>query len=142
MHAALYILPFILTIIYGLADAAKTIRYDDVKNSIFELYKPKDWVWLMSSNSVFDPAYVWTCNFWHFMKFVEIYMMVGISFTTCAAGLVLKLTWYYYLPYLLIANLEGVVFGFFYLYFFRIESARQSLWTVTKHLLFFGKIPR
>jgi len=108
------VIAFLFIALAGVARATHTIRKDDPEGNFFTLkalYNIKFAKWYWGGNQFYNPANIFTADFWHFFVFVQTYCWIG-AVATAEVSL-----WWLYL--LIGSPVEGWVFVYFYHYAYR-----------------------
>ena len=117
MRVVIYILPVLFAVLFGIFDAAQTVRKDFPAQSVFWEHSEQDWafitehyrngdfraqvmrgatkfdrfdLWYVGGNEFYSPPkYFWTGDFWHAMKALWVLCISGIGLSCLWVGYLL-----------------------------------------------------
>ena len=117
MRVLIYILPLVFAVLFGIFDAAQTVRKDFPAQSVFWEHSEEDWktiierhrdpefrqqvmngqtmfdrfdLWYVGGNEFYSPPkYFWTGDFWHAMKALWVLCISGVGLSCLWVGFLL-----------------------------------------------------
>lgn len=117
MRVVIHILPILCAVLFGIFDAAQTVRKDFPAQSVFWKHSEQDWMyilehhtdqsfraevlagttdfdrfdlWYVGGNEFYSPPkYFWTGDFWHAMKALWVLCISGVGLSCLGVGYLL-----------------------------------------------------